>query len=181
MTTPKDGKGNPLEESTEVVGVLPGGAQPYIYSSTAMFQTDPEHRGFAAFLPGIHQEGTGHLLAMLNGPRHARSLKKGGQRGVGTKRKRGAKHKVAALESLLAEIDKRAEEKGAGFNRYSLPGTKKEFQDLLRAYCPDFRYTGLRTLDTDYLKGRAAFQRGTKARLEWGRAIWALFPELGLN
>lgn len=88
----------------------------------------------------------------------------------------GAAEKTAALKSLLAEIDERAAEKGAGFNRHCLPGTKAEFQKLLNAYCPAFRYIGLPAI-SDYLKGECKFQRGVNPKHRKGAAVWALFPE----
>jgi hypothetical protein len=88
----------------------------------------------------------------------------------------GAAKKTAALLALLAEIDKRAAEQGAGFNRHSLPGTKAEFHELLKAYCLAFRYIGL-SATADYLKGECKFQHGVKPEHGKGAAIWALFPE----
>lgn len=88
----------------------------------------------------------------------------------------GAAEKTAALQSLLAEIDKRAAEQGADFNRHCLPGTKAEFQELLNAYCPAFRYIGL-PATADYLKGACKFQRGVKPKQGKGATVWALFPE----
>lgn len=88
----------------------------------------------------------------------------------------GAAEKYAALESLLAEIDKRALEQGAEFNRHSLPGTKAEFFPLVKAHCSAFRYVTLKTLD-NYLSGYCQFQRGSKPKQCKGKAIWELFPE----
>lgn len=75
------------------------------------------------------------------------------------------------------EIDRRAAEQGAGFDRHSLPGTKQEFRELLVAYYPGFRHIGLATIKSDYLKGRARFLRGAEPKEGKGRAIWVLFPE----
>lgn len=88
----------------------------------------------------------------------------------------GAAEKSAALQSLLAEIDKRAAEQGAGFARNSLPGTKAEFHELLKAYCTDFRYIGL-SATAGYLKGVCKFQHGVNPEHGKGAAVWALFPE----
>lgn len=89
----------------------------------------------------------------------------------------GAAEKWAALESLLAEIDRRSAETGAGFNRACLPGTKAEFHELLKAYCPAFRYISLAST-ADYLKkGQCRFQSGVRPERGKGAAIWALFPE----
>ncbi len=90
-----------------------------------------------------------------------------------------AKH--AALESLLAEIDKRAVEQGAGFDRHSLPGTKQEFHRLLNAYHPPFGYMNTQNLADEYLKGKCQFQRGAKPKQGKGKAIWTLFPEYPLK
>lgn len=92
----------------------------------------------------------------------------------------GAAAKQAGLESLLAEIDKRAAEQGAGFDRSSLPGTKEEFARLLKAYCPVFRYVVTVTV-ADYLKGKCKFQRGAQSEQGKGKAVWALFPEYDLK
>lgn len=89
----------------------------------------------------------------------------------------GAAAKHAALESLLAEIDKRAVEQGAGFDRHSLPGTKQEFHELLKAYHPPFGYMNTQNLADEYLKGKCQFQRGAKPKQGKGKAIWTLFPE----
>lgn len=88
----------------------------------------------------------------------------------------GAAEKTAALQSLLAEIDKRAAEQGAGFNRHCLPGTKAEFHELLNAYCPAFRYISLPTT-AGYLEGNCKFQHGAQPKNGKGAAVWALFPE----
>lgn len=85
--------------------------------------------------------------------------------------------KREALSELLAEIDKRAMEQGAGFNRHSLPGTKQEFHKLLNAYYSQFAYIGTDTLGDEYLKGICQFQRGAKPKQGKGAAIWRLFPE----
>lgn len=89
----------------------------------------------------------------------------------------GAAAKHAALESLLAEIDKRAAEQGTGFDRHSLPGTKQEFHKMLNAYHPLFGYMNTQNLADEYLKGKCQFQRGAKPEQGKGKAIWKLFPE----
>lgn len=94
--------------------------------------------------------------------------------------KGGAAGKEAALLALLDEVDKRAAEQDAGFNRDSLPGTKAEFHELLNAYCPAFRYIGLPAV-SDYLKGKCKFQRGVNPKNGKGAAVWALFPEYSLK
>ena len=94
--------------------------------------------------------------------------------------KGGADKKTAALLALLDEVDKRAAEQGAGFNRDSLPGTKKEFHELLKAHYPAFQYIGLKRL-SDYLKGPCKFQHGVTSENGRGAAIWALFPEYDLK
>ena len=87
---------------------------------------------------------------------------------------------IAALLALLDEIDKRAAEKGAGFNRNSLPGTKQEFHCLAIAFN---RRAFSRALSTfsDYMKGHCQFQRGDKPEHGKGAAVWALFPEYSLK
>lgn len=92
----------------------------------------------------------------------------------------GAAEKKAALLALLDEVDKRAAEQGAGFNRHRLPGTKPEFCELLKAYYPAFRYIGL-PATADYLKGACKFQRGVQPKHGKGAAVWALFPEYHLK
>ena len=89
----------------------------------------------------------------------------------------GAAEKEAALLALLDEVDHRAAEQGAGFNRDSLPGTKAEFQKLLNAYCPAFKYIQL----GKYAKGKCKFQSGVQPKHGKGAAIWALFPEYCLK
>ena len=91
--------------------------------------------------------------------------------------KGGAAEKIAALLALLDEVDKRAAEQGAGFNRHSLPGTKEEFRELLNAYCPAFAYIQL----GKYPKGKCKFQHGVQPKHGKGAAIWALFPEYHLK
>ena len=73
----------------------------------------------------------------------------------------GAAEKRAALLCLLDEVDKRAAEQGAEFNRNSLPGTKAEFYELLKAYCPAFRYITLDSM-AGYAKSNCQFQPGAK-------------------
>jgi hypothetical protein len=92
----------------------------------------------------------------------------------------GAAAKRAALAQLLDELDKRAVEQGAGFDRHSLPGTKKEFGQLLEAHFPLFRNIGMHQID-DYLNGKCQFQRGAKPEQRKGAAVWALFPEHDLK
>lgn len=96
------------------------------------------------------------------------------------KDKQGAEEKGKALVALLDEIDKRAMENDAGFDRHSLPGTKKEFEKLLKDHCPVFRHVGTATI-ADYLKGKCQFQRGAKSDQRKGAVIWALFPEHNLK
>ncbi|MDS4040828.1 MAG: hypothetical protein RKP20_06590 [Candidatus Competibacter sp.] len=92
----------------------------------------------------------------------------------------GAAAKRAALAQLLDELDKRAADNGAGFNRHSLPGTKEEFALLLKSHCPVFRYMVTVTV-ADYLKGKCKFQRGAQSEQGKGKAVWALFPEYDLK
>lgn len=92
----------------------------------------------------------------------------------------GAAAKHAALAQLLNELDKRAVEQGAGFDRHSLPGTKDEFAKLLKICCPAFGYIGISQIDA-YLNGKCQFQRGAKPKQRKGVAIWALFPEYDLK
>jgi hypothetical protein len=94
--------------------------------------------------------------------------------------KGGAAEKEAALLALLDEVDKRAAEQDAGFNRDSLPGTKAEFHELLNAYCPAFRYIGL-PATSEYLKGKCKFRHGAQSKHGKGAAIWVLFPEYSLK
>ena len=89
----------------------------------------------------------------------------------------GAAEKEAALLALLDEVDKRAAAQGAGFNRHSLPGTKAEFHELLKAYCPAFKYIQL----GKYTNGKCKFQHGVQSKHGKGAAIWALFPEYHLT
>lgn len=92
----------------------------------------------------------------------------------------GAAAKRAALAQLLNELDKRAAEKGVGFDRHSLPGTKEEFIQLLEIHCPIFRHIATSTV-ADYLKGECQFQRGAKPDHGKGAAVWTLFPEYNLK
>ncbi|MCC7219792.1 MAG: hypothetical protein IT490_03580 [Candidatus Contendobacter sp.] len=89
----------------------------------------------------------------------------------------GAAEKEAALLALLDEVDQRAAAQGAGFNRHSLPGTKAEFHELLKAYCPAFKYIQL----GKYTNGKCKFQHGVQPKHGKGAAIWALFPEYHLK
>ena len=93
--------------------------------------------------------------------------------------KGGAAEKTAALLALLDEIDKRAAEQGAGFNRHCLPGTKAEFQTLAIAFNRRAFSMALTTFD-GYLGGQCQFLRGAKQHGK-GAAIWALFPEYSLK
>ncbi|MBL8252218.1 MAG: hypothetical protein JNJ76_01270 [Candidatus Competibacter sp.] len=93
----------------------------------------------------------------------------------------GAAANKAALSRLLDELDKRAAEQGAGFDRRSLPGTKREFHKLLNAYHPPFGYMNTQNLADEYLKGKCQFQRGAKPEHGKGAAILALFPEYPLK
>ena len=92
----------------------------------------------------------------------------------------GAAAKSAALKELLDEIDKRAAEKGAGFDRHSLPGTKEEFARLLKAHCPVFWDVVTETIK-GYLKGECKFQSGVRPEHKKGAAVWALFSEYDLK
>lgn len=94
--------------------------------------------------------------------------------------KPGAAAKQAALAQLLDELDRRAAEHGAGFDRHSLPGTKEEFARLLKSHCPVFRYIGTPRI-ADYLKGKCQFQPGAQSDHGKGAVIWALFPEHDLK
>ena len=89
----------------------------------------------------------------------------------------GAAEKEAALLALLDEIDKRAAAQGAGFNRHCLPGTKAEFHELLKAYCPAFKYIEL----GKYTNGKCQCQHGVQPKHGKGAAVWALFPEYSLK
>ena len=89
----------------------------------------------------------------------------------------GAAEKEAALLALLDEIDQRAAAQGAGFNRHCLPGTKAEFHELLKAYCPAFKYIQL----GKYTDGKCKFQHGVQPKHGKGAAVWALFPEYHLK
>ncbi len=91
-----------------------------------------------------------------------------------------AAEKRAALLCLLDEVDKRAAEQGAGFNRRSLPGTKEEFQTLAIAFNRRAFSKALSTF-SDYLTGHCQFQPGAKPDHGKGAAIWALFPEYPLK
>jgi len=93
----------------------------------------------------------------------------------------GAAANKAALLRLLDELDTRAADHAARFNRRSLPGTKREFHKLLNAYHPPFRYMNTQNLADEYLKGKCQFQRGAKPEHGKGAAIWALFPEYPLK
>ena len=93
--------------------------------------------------------------------------------------KGGAAEKIAALLALLDEVDERATEQGAGFDRHCLPGTKAEFRKLLNAHCPVFRHIELSAV-ANYLSGRCQFRQG-QSKHNKGAAIWALFPEYHLK
>lgn len=84
------------------------------------------------------------------------------------------------LLALLDEVDKRAAEQGAGFDRHSLPGTKEEFHVLAKAYNRPV-FTRAHSTFSDYLKGHCRFQSGVKPEHGKGAAIWALFPEYSLK
>lgn len=92
--------------------------------------------------------------------------------------KGGAAEKIAALlVALLDEVDKRAAKQDAGFNRHSLPGTKKEFHALAIEYNRRAFAKALSTFD-GYIEGKCQFNcNGAKPEQGKGAAIWALFPE----
>jgi hypothetical protein len=94
--------------------------------------------------------------------------------------KGGAAEKEAALLALLDEVDKRAAEQGAGFNRDSLPGTKAEFHRLAIAFNYRAFSKALSTF-SGYLKGHCRFQPGVNPKDGKGAAVWALFPEYRLK
>lgn len=87
---------------------------------------------------------------------------------------------IAMLLALLDEVDKRAAEQGAGFNRNALPGTKQEFHRLAIAFNRRAFSKALPTF-SDYLKGRCQFQSGVSPEHGKGAAVWALFPEYSLK
>ena len=91
--------------------------------------------------------------------------------------KGGAAEKIVALLALLDEVDKRAKEQDKGFNRHSLPGTKKEFHALAIEYNRRAFAKALSTFD-GYLEGNCQFNcNGAKPEQGKGADIWALFPE----
>ncbi len=91
--------------------------------------------------------------------------------------KGGAAEKIVALLALLDEVDKRAKEQEKGFNRHSLPGTKKEFHALAIEYNRRAFAKALSTFD-GYLEGNCQFNcNGAKPEQGKGADIWALFPE----
>ena len=86
----------------------------------------------------------------------------------------------AALLALLDEVDKRAAEQGAGFNRHSLPGTRAEFHKLAIAFNRRAFSKALLTFH-DYLDGQCQFESSVQSKHGKGAAIWALFPEYHLT
>ncbi len=201
MTAPKDGKGNPLEESPEVARVRQALEEPP--EAARVLQALEESLRVARGLQEMEEPAQMARRAELRILRSIESIERENQRRKqppapeprgpdsgdrtakppGPKatdkraaKERGADVKRAALESLLVEIDRRAAEQGAGFDRHSLPGTRLEFQSLLKAYCRDFDHIGFGTIN-GYLKGQTIFQSGVKPKQARGRAIWALFPE----
>ena len=86
----------------------------------------------------------------------------------------------AALLALLDEVDRRAAEQGAGFNRHCLPGTRAEFHKLAIAFNRRAFSKALLTFH-DYLDGQCQFESSVQSKHGKGAAIWALFPEYHLT
>lgn len=76
-----------------------------------------------------------------------------------------------ALETLLAEIERRAAVQRLPFDRYAMPGRKVDFQALADKFDPMLEHTP-RTFD-DYLDGLCAFRRGARQSVFYAK----LFPE----
>jgi hypothetical protein len=80
---------------------------------------------------------------------------------------------VAALIRLIAEINKRAAEKGMPFDVNKMPGTKADFRGLAIEF-DGSRFNKAQSTFDDYLAGLLRFKHGVRETTFYQK----LFPEL---